>query len=333
MPTLAAEASSLGHVSERSGFLDVVRVLAGVDIVAFHTGIGFGDGNALRIGFGITVFLLVSAVGVARHQRERKFLPFARERLSRYSAPFFFWCAVYAVVATIHSLRHGESPFAWWNSCMLWRGTEFHLWFMPVSLALALAMEAARSATAKRSAVLVVVTCVALSCIGILAGAAGWYLRDNDCWSPWRWAPPAAFLGLAMGRVLQAPPSSRRSLVLFGISLVVALWSLAVWRTHEGTFALRFATGSLLTTLGFVVPSVSGVWVRRFLALSIGIFLCHPLVLQLGFRFLDQLPLAVAILVVWLISAVIAFAMQQTPLARFAGERRVTHKPSVPNAA
>ncbi len=306
---------------DRSGFLDVVRLLAGFDIVAFHTGSVAGDSNGFRLGFGVTVFLLVTAVGVARQVEPREFRAFAYDRASRYLSPFGFWCVVYAAVATATSLRYGEPALGWWRSCMLWRGTEYHLWFMPVSLALVVVVELARAATVRASTPLVVTISVVLACLTILAGHAGWYLRGVPCWSPWAWAPPAAFLGLALGKILQADASRRRSAWLLTTAVVVAAWSFAVWQSYDGHFALRFATGSLLMGLGLILPGISGPWMKRLLALSIGVFLCHPLVLRFGLRFLDDLPSPLTVALIWSLSAVIVLAMQRTALARFAGER------------
>jgi len=62
----------------RSGLLDLVRLFSSFDIVAYHTGAALGNNSAFRLGVGMAIFLLMSAVSVGMHTGERPFRPLAK---------------------------------------------------------------------------------------------------------------------------------------------------------------------------------------------------------------------------------------------------------------
>jgi len=184
-----------------------------------------------------------------------------------------------------------------------------------------LGVEAARRATMQLPAAAVIGGCVVLSLVLVYADPAWIRPHASHCWYAWVWALPTMPLGLAFGRLLAVDRAPRRRWHLMPLAAVFAAVSLAIWLWMESLLALRFAEGALLIAIGFALPGPSGAWSRRLLTLSIGIFLCHPLVLRLLLPFVRDLAPIAVVPIVWGLSAVLAFGLQQTPLARFAGER------------
>lgn len=304
--------------TSRSGLLDLVRLYSSLDIVAYHTGAALGDNGAFRLGVGIAIFLLMSAVSVGMSRGDRSFGSFLTERSRRYLTPFAFWCVVYAVIRTGTAVRHGEPALDWLEPSMLWRGTYYHLWFMPVALGLCVAVEGLRRATRNVSTGAIVAAALLLSPLLLYAGPG---LRPiaSPVWFQWVWILPAVPAGVAFGRVLALPRTPRWGFAMLGFAGVFAAEGLLLWRVFDDTYPLRFAVGALLIGIGFAVPFRSNAFLFRARTLSAGIFLCHPLVLRVFLRFFEQLPVALIAGIIWGLAACLALVLQRTRLARFVG--------------
>ncbi len=303
----------------RSGLLDVVRLFSGFDIVAFHTSSALGDSSAFRLGIGMAIFLLMSAVSVGMYAGERPFRPFLAERSRRYLIPYAFWWVVYFVIKTAMALRHDESAFGWFDPSMLWQGTYYHLWFMPVALGVCVAVEGLRRATRQVSTGGFLAVVLLLSPLFFYAGPT---LRPivGVGWFQWVWMIPAVPMGVAFGRIIALPRTPRWGFAMLVFSGVLAASGVAVWSAVDDTYPLRFALGALLIGIGFAIPFPSNAFLYRARTVSAGIFLCHPMVLRVMLRFFDQLPIALVAAVMWALSGCLTLSLQRTRLARFVGD-------------
>lgn len=313
----------------RSGLLDCVRLFASLDIVAFHTGNALSDPSVFRFGLGMGIFLLMTGVSVGAFVGERPFLPLVRERATRYLPPFLFWCVVYAALRVALAVRHEVPLFGWLEADMLWRGTYYHLWFMPVALGLSLLVEALRRATRGVSTSAILATTLLGSPL-LLYAAPGW-LRPaaGTSLGGWLWVIPAVPMGVALGRLFRLPKDRRSLRLTLGFVATFAAVGIAVWYRVDDNYPLRFAVGACLIGVALAVPFPSTPLLFRMRTLSVGVFLCHPLVLRLLGRFFDDLPTTLVALIIWVLSACLTLAMQATPLARFAGAPPASRDPDV----
>lgn len=303
----------------RSGLLDVVRLFSGFDIVAYHTGAALGDSSAFRLGIGMAIFLLMSAVSVGMHPGERPFRSFLAERSQRYLTPFAFWWVVYAVMKTAMALHHEQAVFGWFEPSMLWQGTQYHLWFMPVALGVCVAVEGLRRATRRVSTGALVTVILLLSPLLFHAGPALRPIVANG-WFQWVWTIPAIPIGVAFGRIIALPRTPRWGFAMLAFSGVLAASGITVWSYDHDSYPLRFAIGALLIGIGFSVSLPSNALLYRARTVSAGIFLSHPLILRGTLRFFDQLPVALAAAILWALSGCLTLALQRTRLARFVGD-------------
>lgn len=223
--------------NSRSGLLDLVRLFASFDIVAYHTGAALGDNSAFRLGIGIAIFLIMNAVSVGNFEGERSFFRFLSERSKRYLTPFLFWYVVYAVLQTLLALRHDATPFGWFEPRMLWQGTYYHLWFMPVALGLSLATELLRRATRNVSDGACVATILLISPLLLYVGP-GW-LRSfaSRGWYPWVWIIPAVPFGVAFGRLLALPRTPHWNSLILGFAGTFAAMGVGVWQVVHDTLS------------------------------------------------------------------------------------------------
>ena len=312
----------------RSGLLDLVRLFSSFDIVAFHTGGALGDGSMFRLGIGMAIFLLMSGVSVGLHSGERPLRPFLEERARRYLTPFAFWWVIYAALLTFAALRHEKAAFDWFEPNMIWQGSYYHLWFMPVALGTCVAVEALRLAARNVPTGVFVGVVLLLSPLLFHAGPALHPMVGIGVYQ-WVWAIPAVPISVACGRIIALPRTPRWPLAMLCFAGTLAASGLAVWYVDRDTFPLRFAVGAVLIGIGFAVSYPSNAFLYRIRTVSAGIFLCHPLVIRAVLRFIEPLPIALITAIIWVLAACLTLVLQRTRLARFAGAPPETAAPVV----
>lgn len=321
-----AAASRGAGGGSRSGLLDLVRLFSSFDIVAYHTGGALGDGSMFRLGIGMAIFLLMSGVSVALHSGERPLRPFLAERARRYLVPFAFWWVVYAALRTGMALRHEQAALGWFEPSMIWQGTYYHLWFMPVALGVCVAVEGLRVAARNVPNGAFISAVLLLSPLLFHAGPA---LRPHVSTGvfQWVWAVPAVPISVALGRIVALPRTPRWPLAMLCFAGALAASGACVWSVDHDTFPLRFAVGALLIGLGFGVSYPSNALLFRIRTMTAGIFLCHPLVIRAVLRFIEPLPIALITAIIWILAAGLTVVLQRTRLARFAGAPPETAAP------
>ncbi len=115
--------------AQRFLWLDVLRALAIVDIVAKHT-----VGMHLLGGMGLPVFLLCTIALGSKRTPQHPWKQNVKRRAARLLIPWVVWSAFYGVVNTFRAWRTGNGRFGdladpSWS--MLWIGTELLLWYLP----------------------------------------------------------------------------------------------------------------------------------------------------------------------------------------------------------
>jgi hypothetical protein len=201
---------------------------------------------------------------------------------------------------------------------MLWEGTYFHLWFMPVALATCLLVEALRRATLRVPTGAFLACVLALSPALLYAGPALRPIVSQELFQ-WVWVIPAAPVGVAFGRVIALERTPRWGFAMLAFSGTFAAIGVAIWWLVPDSYPLRFALGALLIGIGFALPFPSNRYLFKARTMSAGIFLCHPLVMRGALRFFEGLPVAAVALLMWLLAGAMTLGMQRTSLARFFG--------------
>jgi surface polysaccharide O-acyltransferase-like enzyme len=267
--------------SSRLHWLDLLRVVAMMDIVSMHV----TDVHLLK-GVGLPILLLTAAAfGTIR---SRKLAPrqVLGRRARRLLVPWLSWCVVYTIAFVILARRHGEQPFGWVEPLMVLYGPAVHLWFVTfaflAALVIAVLVKALHIVSTRRAVPIA-------TGIGVVALLATSIVRLHlDVPTPfpqWIFSLGAIPLGIALGLSIGEPKRSRRARLLValacaGVGLAIVgmnCFPLMPW-THEKWLIRRF--GYALAAL-----AVAAIWPGRCLPgaypavhATFGVYLAHPLV-------------------------------------------------------
>jgi peptidoglycan/LPS O-acetylase OafA/YrhL len=350
--------------------LDALRAAAAVAVVSIHTTLGpenasfwpalsFRDRFANHFAdslsrFAVAAFVATSFFLLARslEGRPAPYGEVVRKRARRILPAYLFWSVLYMLV---QGLRQGgvRAGFSWMGRWDLWLKAlvlgippnMYHLWFLPLLLALTLAFPLARALG--RGPVAIVAALGLLAAWRVLIAhppAALVGSRFEDFW--WRGAAVvgyAAFatLGWAAHGALRrgVSPGGRAALCAAGLAAII--WSVCVFAGEAARQAGTVAgapEGPLYFWALYAYPAglfalFAFGWTRRppgprvvrLAERSFGVYLAHPLALMLFDRIERHgvnpgadgfwaLKTAVAVAIAWAITA----AMVRSPrLARF----------------
>jgi peptidoglycan/LPS O-acetylase OafA/YrhL len=251
---------------QRNATIDYARLLAAFGIVLFHA-----DGPGAEIGYAaLPFFLMLMVITVVPGARQADFAAYARARATRLLRPWLLWTAIYG------SLKLGEvivlssplqSEFRPW---MLLTGPALHLWFLPFAVFVCLALHpmVRWADTAIRARLL-----TALLVVAALLALALWarYPALPVPAPQWLHAAPSVFLGLAIALCADRP------LWQIGLSVIVCAVALGVGWTAN-ILQLALAAFGLILCLNWRLPVTA--LSRWTAAMSLGVYLAHPLVLS-----------------------------------------------------
>lgn len=308
---------------ERVAGVDLLRILAAVGIIWFHT-----EGAPHRgIGYaGLPVFLLIFFSLVTRQSPARTTAQFVSRRWQRLLKPWLFWSLVYgscrlakaATAADWHSLDGMLSVQT------LFLGTWAHLWYLPYAFALGLFLHVLNRRIAPDNYMAVVVTATVAGVVTLAACAA--HLAGRTAPPPlaeWEFGLAALPLGLAVGRSLAVP--SRRAQVRLLLLITGATVGVSALLISRGLYStlVPYSLAMALVCLAYLWPVRSNAFIRAVAPLTFGIYLLHPLVMY-GLKYslmrsgaaglLAGGHYAVAILLTACLAGAVTWILTKTPL-------------------
>ncbi len=270
----ASRAEAVAHLC-RIAMWDRLRILAFIDVVSFHV-----TRHHALFGVGLPLFLILSFGLGVRHPGPRPAGEFLTNRFRRLIVPWLAWSAILAAAWLGASLQHNVQLDRTFHLDMLLYGPERYLWFLPFAFIGGFATHLADRATQGVPTGWLVTGC--------LAGATALLAVTGEPPSQfpfryWLFGAPAAFIGLASGRIL-ARPAENTGRVWFGV-LGVSVAAIAFLLLARQTATqlreaapLRYAIAVAMLAAGALLPDFADPWTRRLQPLLLGGYLLHAIV-------------------------------------------------------
>lgn len=302
----------------RVASIDLLRILAAIGIVWFHTeGVTHSE-----IGYaGLPVFLLIFFSLVTSRAHCGGAAQFVRRRWDRLMAPWLFWSVVYGLCKVAKALctTDGSSVRGMWSMESLLTGTHTHLWYLPYAFVAGLLIFVVSGWTSRINNAGVVLAATALGVSALTAHVTGALGNPLTLLlSQWSYALAAIPLGFAIGRCMLIPSRDMQRSLLCVISLAMLAVCTVLNRAGYASLAVPYELATVLVCATYAWPSRSNAFVTYVAPLTFGIYLIHPLV---GFGLkhfvgVDQYAAVFVILTVC-VSGLVTFGLTKTPLRRF----------------
>ena len=267
---------------------DLGRLLAVYAIVWIHTPQSEMLTRTTSLArFAVPFFVFAAIFFVfesLRRHPERTFAQYFKSRLLRIYVPFLAWSGIYLLFKGAKSLLLPEQPNEYPGIELLWRGSFYHLWFMPFVLVVSLvAFLVARMVLPRQRSGRI----VAMFCFmgAVLLASLPLPMTPSEATHEYVFlifnATPAVLMGISLA-ILSGPAGKlfeHRKAALFGLSLFLG--------TTVAVFC--FGRGRLLETFagaGFMFISLAPfqtTWVAplaKLGRLAYGIFLSHLLLIK-----------------------------------------------------
>lgn len=291
---------------------DLVRVLACIGIVQFHTRTPYlerADGPLLAFA------LLTLAFAAQSAQKCRDFGSFVGGRVRRLLVPWVFWSAVYGVLNVVMAARHGRPLFGWADPKMLLIGTRMHLWYLPFAFAASLAAGAyviARRGRPQDSWSLQSLLLMGVAALVLSGWIADWLVAPSPI-PQWLVVAPAVPLGLAFAMIGPAFGARRPWVIgVLALGLVVSLpaTALGIRTIPQPQVTVAFACAILWSVPWRAPRALAGA-----AQLTMGIYLVHPFFILMMYRHAPEHVQAwTGLAGVVLASGAVTWALRQTPL-------------------
>lgn len=269
---------------------DLGRLAAIYAIVWIHTPRSEMLAGTTSLGrFAIPFFVFAAIFFVfesLRRHPERTFGQYCKSRLLRIYVPFLAWSGIYLLFKGAKSLLLPDQPNEYPGIELLWKGSFYHLWFMPFILMVSLvAFLVAKMVSPRRHWCPI----VALLCFvaAVLLASLPLPMTPSEASREYLFlifnATPAVLMGISLA-ILSGPAGKlfeHRGATLFGLLLFLG--------TMFGVFYLgRGRLPETFAGLGFMFMSLASMrttWVVRFARLgrlAYGIFLSHLLLIKVA---------------------------------------------------
>jgi surface polysaccharide O-acyltransferase-like enzyme len=318
IPRVQPVPAPLSLPSERLASIDLLRIMAVVGIIWFHT----GGAPYVQIGYaGLPMFLLIYFSLVTKQSRLHATSQFLRRRWDRLLKPWLFWSVVYGVcrlvkaaytmdVSSIERMLSLETVLV---------GTSIHLWYLPYAFASGLFIHVLNRRTVRISDTLVVLAAALTGAFVLAACTVGLHAYELARPLPqWEFGLAAIPLGLAIGRSL-AIPSRRVQMLLLSVICATTLGTCAILTSfHLDSTAIPYGLAMVFVCLAYGWQVNGNGLIATLAPLTFGIYLLHPLVMYGLPHFLAaQGHHAAFIALTACISSAVTWGLMQTPLRRF----------------
>jgi peptidoglycan/LPS O-acetylase OafA/YrhL len=288
----------------RNEMIDVVRLFAAASVVFVHasktiTLAPFCHSLRFAVPFFLFASLYYQSLSLRRNP-DRPLRTYIWSRFKRLYLPFLAWSVIYLLARDAKRLALLDVSAIQLHPAMLWTGTEYHLYFLPLLLAFSIILASVHWALLRHHRAWRWPLIALAIAAGLLVAQAhvpsswdeqfvlvnGKSLTDNPTYAfMWGWRGlPAALWGLAFAWFMTAGP------VVYGVSLSVGTAGLAlavvcsIWQVRYGIQLIPRA----LTGLGTILPALAP-WkwsgptfflLARWGRYGYGIYLCHVLVVE-----------------------------------------------------
>jgi surface polysaccharide O-acyltransferase-like enzyme len=274
---------------------------------------------------GVPIFFAITGWVLLRRSTPGD-LPWLRQRIARILVPLLVWSTIEAVDAVVVARAVGQRPWppggqlAWVGDeiakVLAGPGTRTSLWFLYFALALTVAIwliQAARTIDPSSRPVYAGIAVVLIVAFGAAAA-----FRTTLSWQAFGWSIGYAALGYA---IIESAGRPRLGLVAFVVGGVATTAGIA-WLGYDTWPSAYFSPLVVLTTLGglwmmthvTLTPRLATV-VTRLGALTFGVYLFHPLVLDVmrlssePGGLVHEVPLAARVALTWAVAVVVSFAV------------------------
>ena len=297
-PAVATGASC----AARNGTVDAARFFGALGIVWFHEHAPFAWLGYAALPMFMAFVLYFALATSDRPANERR-------RGTRLLLPWLGWSAIYGVAKIADAVANGEPVAAEFAPWMLLAGPKIHLWFLPFAFVAGWGLIALLP-TIRRH-------CGFPQLWGLfVAGQVGMFyiVSEIDVAWPmrqWLFVGPACLLGLML--YIAAGDRNRLLAVLAGSTL--ACWLATSFGWPHGAIQTLIATAVCVAALA--IPLRASALTEQMAAISLGIYLVHPLVHSLLMRLPGAAPGTLGFAVsVAAVSVAAAIVMKQVPGVR-----------------
>ncbi len=302
-------------LAQRLASIDLLRILAVVGIIWFHT-----EGAPHReIGYAaLPVFLLVFFALITKQSQDCDTRHFLKRRWDRLLKPWLFWCAIYGVGRLIRAVGTGDlgclASLLSLETFLV--GTRIHLWYLPYAFASGLLLHVLNRSIAKVNDNLVISSATLVGMVTLAACALDAHASALRPPLPqWEFGLAALPLGLAVGRTLAIPSHPARASYLCMISVAtIAACGLAV-PFHAGSSPTPYGLAIVLVCLACGWQINGNGFVAAVAPLTFGIYLIHPLAMYAVKHFLAaDGHYAAFIALTTCLSGIVTWVLMRTPL-------------------
>lgn len=302
--------NNINPPTSRIWALEYLRILAAFGIVWFHN-------SAVPLHWlglsGLWVFLLISFMLLSRTAPNEPFAAFAAAKARRVMVPWVFWSALYLLFGLGRFWRHGTPFYEEW---MLLTGFSLHLWYLPYLFGAAVALYFVRRSNAAidgPAGVLFLVT-VALA---MLAANGVWH-PDTPPFAQWMTAVPVTLLGYALGRIALVRDARFRRAAVMVLAVCVTVVCIArlfiPGRHGQDGVTVLLGFGAFVAAGALPLPPTAAV--RMLSPLTLGIYLIHPLVMDMFSRLVGESASLLRVVMVFAVCAVVVYGMKKIPIMR-----------------
>ena len=285
--------------------LEYLRVAAAFAVVWFHhVAVPFRwIGPA-----GLAVFLLISFSLLARAATDLSPAAFAATRARRILLPWLFWSAVYLALGLLREWHSGVPQIQPW---MLATGFSLHLWYLSYLFVFSVLVYTVRWCFPAADGFVGAGLCALLGLLLFLAN--GVLLSGAVPYDQWLSALPTTLLGCVLGRIaLVHSTAKRRALVaalLAGAAVVSFLRLVVPGRQGFDAFQVLFGLAAFCVVGGLPLPPVAAV--RVLAPLTLGIYVVHPLVMEVVVRMPGGLSAPFRAVLVFFASALLVYGLRR----------------------
>jgi surface polysaccharide O-acyltransferase-like enzyme len=298
--------------------IERLRIAAIIGIVWFHT----QGAPGRRIAYaGLPVFLfifysLIVRQGCAGNRRE-----FLRQRWGRLMKPWLFWSVVYAVCKILNGVRMGDGQplHELLTPGTLLIGAHIHLWYLPYAFVTGLILYLSDRWISRihQMAVIWGSIGVGLLLLVVFQGCVHFQQLPMPL-AQWAFALATLPLGLAIGRCCRLPTTDSQRTHLLAAGFIVLLSCLLLSLRGYHALCVPYGLAFPAVCAAYAWPGRRDSVTGRLASLCYGIYLLHPLIAYIMFKFLlSDGHLALVIFLTLCISALITWIMRQTPARSF----------------
>lgn len=295
-------------MSARHGGIEAARLVAAFGIIWFHM-----HAPGAQIAYAaLALFVVMTADLAGRAVLEHGAWPVWRARARRLIWPFLVWSAVYLALEAARARSLPDPSALALNPWMVLQGGEFHLWFLPFAAIALLGLQVVPmlvQATGRVGDAVWVLAVVAAGAISAISYALHDQVVMPAPFGSWAFALPAVFLGYLMA----AARAAGRPWPAAGFLLLVTVSASALGILNG---VLQLLIAAIALTLGWALPLSGAVWPRAG-ALAFGIYLTHPAVALILFRYAPQTEGTVpGVLIIFFASLALTAALRRVRLLR-----------------